>query len=198
MTTTMVPAGEDTAQTARAVFADRYLGGLCVALAVAIHRRTGWPLIAARNVRGELQHAGVRTPEGLCMDVRGEMSEWHFMTPFIASAVVPVDEGTLLREDPKIGEEDIADADGRLPSMFPALPGESSRAGRMMAFADDLEAICRKHGIWLRDDGPHGMVVYEGDGDESGFRLSFGMAGEVRMHRVFGDHEDDPAFGPAP
>jgi len=191
MAVTIEPIRDDDAESSRSVFAGMYLHGLCVAMAVAIHRRTGWPLIAARNERGDLIHAGVRTPSGSCMDVRGEMSDWHFMVEFKADRVVPADEATLLREDPKIDEREIAKAEGRLPSLFPALPRQSRRAERMAAFAEDLEGICRKHGIWLRDDGPHGMIAYEGDGAEDGFSLSFGMTGEVRLKRTWAEHDND-------
>jgi hypothetical protein len=177
------PLGHDV-DTARAVFAGQYLHGQCVALAIAIHRRTGWPLVASRGRRRELLHAGVRTPSGLCMDIRGEVGERDFMALHGADHVTPADEATLLEEDPKIGEGAIRQADERLALLFPGLPGPDARLTRIEAFANDLEEVCRRHGIWLRDDGPHGIIAYDGYGDEAGFRISLGTFGEARIHRM--------------
>jgi hypothetical protein len=64
-----------------------YLNGSCWFLALALHRRTGWPIWALslpgcpdrESVPEIVGHVCVRSPEGRYLDVRGEMSRKEFM-----------------------------------------------------------------------------------------------------------------------
>jgi hypothetical protein len=48
-----------------------FTGGQCHALALALQRRTGWPLVAVDETTGVCVHICVRRPDGLLLDVTG-------------------------------------------------------------------------------------------------------------------------------
>ena len=48
-----------------------FVGGQCHGLALAIHQRTDWPLVAVNNEKDECIHICVRRPDGLLVDVTG-------------------------------------------------------------------------------------------------------------------------------
>jgi hypothetical protein len=45
--------------------------GQCHGLALALHRRTGWPMVAVHRADGTCIHITVRRPDGLLVDVTG-------------------------------------------------------------------------------------------------------------------------------
>lgn len=51
-----------------------FLGGHCHSLALALHERTGWPLVAFDNGRGECVHVCVQRPDGQIVDITGAHS----------------------------------------------------------------------------------------------------------------------------
>lgn len=74
---------------------DAFGRGACGALALALHEKTGWPLIAvtdSHNVAegraggGSALHYAVRTPEGLLLDVDGLHSTESLIERFSADA----------------------------------------------------------------------------------------------------------------
>lgn len=72
MTTTVVESGITDADIRE------FTGGWCGELAVAMHDATGWPIVLVCDEDGETPdalpiwlHAGVRTPDGLFLDVTG-------------------------------------------------------------------------------------------------------------------------------
>ena len=48
-----------------------FTGGQCHGLALALHERTGWPLVAVDEPTGACAHVCVRRPDGLLVDVTG-------------------------------------------------------------------------------------------------------------------------------
>lgn len=58
--------------------------GWCVALANALHERTGWPVAVLADTEARLGwfHAGVRTPEGTLVDVAGEHHEYDWFDQY--------------------------------------------------------------------------------------------------------------------
>jgi hypothetical protein len=48
-----------------------FLGGHCHSLALALHARTGWPLVAIDNESGECIHVAVRSPDSRIVDITG-------------------------------------------------------------------------------------------------------------------------------
>jgi len=65
---------------ARAIFLD----GECYALAIALHRNIGWPIVGLIRV-DVIRHAGLERPDGALHDVRGPVSREEFGLPFSIS-----------------------------------------------------------------------------------------------------------------
>lgn len=67
----------------RGVLDDRALlaftGSQCHGLALAVHRRTGWPIVAVNNSGGECVHVCVRDPENrlVMLPARTAMTRWR-------------------------------------------------------------------------------------------------------------------------
>lgn len=168
----------------RSVFAAAYMCRLCVAMAAAAHRRTGWPIVALRSSSGELLHAGINVPGRGYLDVRGVLSEEEFRRGQ-AGSLSWAEDGALM-EEAGIAEADVEKADRLLRLLFDELPGRNAVADRFGGFANALEALCREHGVWLRADGARGIIAYEAYGEEVGFEVSFGPTGEARLERLLG------------
>jgi hypothetical protein len=177
------PISDEDLQHLRMARGTMFLSGQCVAFAVAVHRRAGWPLLAVRDGAGNLQHAGFRNPKGVACDARGAIGESELAHPW-GGAMSETDEETLLADDPKIDAEAIEAADHVAGLLFPDLPGSSAKQERLRAFAEGLEALCRGTGVWIRSDGPHGIPVYDAYGDEGEFEVSVGAAGDARIDRT--------------
>lgn len=52
-----------------------YTSENCWAMAIALHRATGWPLVEVAPLGWPALHGCVRRPDGLLVDVRGAFSE---------------------------------------------------------------------------------------------------------------------------
>ena len=56
--------------------------------------------------------------------------------------------------------------------IWPELPWIVSEAKRVSAFCDELEALCSKHGLWIRAPYPSSKPVLAiGEGDEAGYSV---------------------------
>lgn len=180
----MRPVSEEDRIQAREVFSGPFLHGLCAAFAVAASRRTGWLMAAVRDrATGAMLHVGLDAPGGRYLDVRGYHESQEDFCWLYGGSVSWADEGTVLDENPHVTEEKVEWADGLLDLITEDLPGRAARIDRLEGFARDLEAACRRHGVWLRSDGPHGIVVYDAYGDEGRYEFSLGPTGEARLHR---------------
>jgi hypothetical protein len=56
--------------------------------------------------------------------------------------------------------------------MWPDLPWIDTTTAKVVAFADELEELCRKHGLWIYGGVPADPPrLYLGGGDEGGYEL---------------------------
>lgn len=125
MTSRVLPLTDHQKCELRSVFEAPYMNGLCVAFAVAAHRRTGWPIAALRNSKSELLHAGAHVPGGGYLDVRGILNEQEF-TGHHVGTVSWAEEWAILYEAPNVQERDIEKAANLLGLLFDGLPGSDA------------------------------------------------------------------------
>ena len=184
MPTSIKRLSDSEKEDLRSVFAAAYMCRPCVAMAVAAHRRTGWPIVVLRSAAGELLHAGVNAPGRGYLDVRGVLPEEEFRGS--RQGALSWAEEEALMDEAGVAEDDVTKAARLLCLLFDDLPGTNVLAARFGGFADALEALCREHGVWLRADGPRGIIAYEAYGEEVGFEVSFGPTGEARLERLLG------------
>lgn len=156
---------------ARAMFLD----GECYAFAVALSRGLGRPMVGL--MRGdEIRHATVYMISHLLHDVRGIFSQEDpkLGEPFGMSppyTLRTITEGDLLAVRP-VHERTIATAARFAEAIWPNLPWTNSRARRAAAFAEELEALSRKHKFWIRAPYPAAMpILCDGMDDEAGYTL---------------------------
>lgn len=168
-------------EDARTALAGGYLQGACSAFAIAVSRRTGWPLVALWDATG-LVHSGCRTPEGAIAHAAGIVSEDEFRRSAWGE-LRDCDEATMLGSHPQT-EEQIVQA-GIHADLMLDLPGRSPTSDRYRAFAEDLVALCERHGIYLRGAMPSGsgIVAYDAYGDEAGLEVGFMATGQATISR---------------
>lgn len=152
----------------KAIFFD----GECYAFAIALHQGLGWPIVGL--VLGKvIRHAGVQSPDGTLRDVRGSLTEEefgnYFSSPPFDIQELRVDE---LRAVRPIHDRTIEKARQWAEVLWPDLPWLHSHTSKVLAFADELEALCRKHGFWIRSPVPASPpILYDAYGEEGGFEL---------------------------
>lgn len=153
-----------------------FLDGECYAFATALHRGLDWPMIGLMN-GDEVRHVAVQSPDGRLHDVRGYVSEEEFGQPFGLSypcMLKVVTEDDLLRdgEHHEVRENTIRRAKKLSEAIWPELPWKDTFALRVSAFANELEALSRKHKLWIRSPVPASLpVIAIGDDDEGGYDL---------------------------
>lgn len=184
MPSTVMKLSDSEKENLRSVFGPAYMSSMCVAMAAAAHRRTGWPIVVLRSQFGEMMHAGINVPGKGFLDVRGVLPEGAFRGN--RQGALSWAEEKALMEEAGITEVDVDKAMRLLCLLFEDLPGENALAARFGGFAEALEALCREHEVWLRGDGPCGIIAYEVYGEEVGFEVSFGPTGEARFERLLG------------
>jgi len=182
---------DDTGQKlARRIFSGKYMMGLCVAFAIAIQRKLRYGELYGIFRGDELMHAGNRS-NGMFFDVRGFMRSVEFTDGWSGCDVRLTTEEELLRCDPKITEELIRKAEFELELMYPAHclnKRESQTRDRIRKFTEDLEKLCKRHGVYIRGELPHeGPIIYEAYGDEKGFEVQFMETGQMRLRRLLDD-----------
>ena len=172
---------EEDAQFVQDMLLATCLDGQCYELAIALHRGTGLPLVGLWSatasgddgVPGTWRHAAVAYG-GCYVDARGPVSQGDLGKPFGGTEpwdVRPICEDDLRRV--RRVPEGTVDAMGRLAqAAWPDLPWKpESFQGRMEAFLADLEALSRRHRVWIRAPYPAARPVLAlGDDDESGLR----------------------------
>ena len=158
------------------LFLQIHLDGECYALAIALYEGLGWPIMGL--MEGEvIRHAAVLSPDGRFFDARGFVSEQEFGRPFGKTA--PYDLRTVSPEQlTREGEPEerkagvVASARRMAETLWPELPWKTTGVARLIAFADALELLCRRHGLWIR--GPYPTmrpVLAVGYDDEGGYCL---------------------------
>lgn len=153
-----------------------FLHGSCYAFAIALYEELGWPIVGLFVRKGGMEiidHTGVQDLDGRIFDVRGFVSEEEFGSLY---TYPPYDIRKVAVEDlsvtAPVGEYSIRRARQIAEILYPELPWRETRASRVQVFADELEALCRKHNKWIRSPiAAHAPLLQEGDGSETGYEL---------------------------
>lgn len=147
-----------------------FLEGECYAFALALNQGLGWPMVGLMK-SSTILHAGVHAPDGRFHDIRGFLTEekfgGHFLSPPFIIREVVADELYATRP---IDEHTIKKARQLAEVLWPDLPWVSTHAMKVQAFADELEALSRKHGLWICGGVPADPPrLFIGGGDEGGY-----------------------------
>jgi hypothetical protein len=150
-----------------------YLDGQCYEFAFALRRKLGWPMVGLMD--GEIiRHVLVREPEGALRDVRGRLAMTDVGKPFGMQEpyeLRDVEEADVLRM--RLVSEGSVDMAGRLAELVWPELSWNGEAKRMAAFADELEALSRKHGVWIRAPYPAALPILSGAfGEEAGYTIT--------------------------
>lgn len=154
-----------------------FLHGGCYVFALALHQGLGWPMVGLiRNERGHdrIRHAAVRNPDGRLFDIRGYITEEEIGTPFSYEPPYDLREITIadLEANAHTQSYSIKRARNIAEILWPELPWREKRISKVTAFADELEALCRKHKFWIRAPVPaQAPILTQEEGDESGYVL---------------------------
>lgn len=154
-----------------------FLDGNCYAFATALHEGLGWPMVGLMS-GDTIRHVVVVSPEGDYYDARGKVSPTRLGIPFgmmqggYELRNVTIDELERPNETPSVRQSSIRMARKFAEALWPELPWRDSAAQRAAAFCDELEALSRKHGIWIRATVPGARpILYTAYGDETGYEL---------------------------
>lgn len=164
--------GDEDWKMLHSIFSGKFLEGECYAFATALHQGLGWPIVGLMK-EDVIWHAGVRSPEGVLRDVRGDLSERefgsYFLTPpFVLRDVLVAD----LYATRPIDGQFIKRARQMAEVLWPDLPWLDSAASRAIAFADELEVLSRKHGLWICGSVPADPpCLFQACGDEGGYQV---------------------------
>lgn len=180
MTTQILPLDEEARETLQGMAMSIYLDGECYAFAIALSRGLGWPMVGLT-----LDHPSPRTPRHAAVycsfthtlhDVRGSLPQdseifgapFSCRPPYVLSSVTEED----LHNVRIVEDRSIAHARNLAEAIWPEYPWINSRAKRVKAFVDDLEAVSRRHGLWLRSPYPTARpIISEEFGKESGYTM---------------------------
>jgi hypothetical protein len=156
----------------------------CYAFAIALNRALNWPIIGL--MKGDvIYHALLESPEGI-VDYRGTLftpDDPQLGAPFSMSppyVLKVVHEEDLLATRPVL-DHDISLARVSAEALWPNYPWDNPIYQRMIAFTDELEALCRTHGIWLRAAVPAQrptLSIIEDHTDVAGYDLQIMMDGK--------------------
>lgn len=151
-----------------------FLDSECYAFAVALHRGLSWPIFGLMR-NNEIRHAFLHpfnVSSDVFFDARGYVAEEKLGKPF-GGADQPyelrqIEEKDLYAARP-IPDNFIDKARQFAEIIWPGLPWKGdTRADKILAFAKELEALSRKHGLWIRAAFPGTPpLLAEGCGDES-------------------------------
>lgn len=154
-----------------------FLDGECYAFATALHEGLGWPLMGIVGTDGVVYHAAVLAPDERFFDARGYVELRNFRDPFALperTMVQPVTLEMFARNgEPALAREhSVASARRMAEAVWPELPWKDSTAALAIRFLDELEALSRKHGLWVRSPYPAARphLALSGD-DEGGYEL---------------------------
>lgn len=176
MPTHLLPLRGDDMDAVRSIAQSMYLDGECYAFAIAVSRGTGLPIVGLMEDALPRHALVYHRNKNTFVDVRGEhtMHSPELGRPFGHRPryhLKEIPEEQLYSVRP-IGERSIEYARKYADIILPGLPWKDSRTVRAKAFCDELEALCRRHGYWLRSQAP-GMkpVLSEAHGDEAGYTI---------------------------
>ncbi|MDB5244224.1 MAG: hypothetical protein JWN18_94 [Parcubacteria group bacterium] len=154
------------------LYCSGFLEGECYAFAIALNDGLDWPLVGL--MKGDVVwHAGVWAPDGLIYDARGPLSKDAFARHFLLHPydIRDVTTHELYATRP-IDERSIKKARRLAEVLWPDLPWIDSAVAKVKAFADELEALSRKHGLWVCGNVPANTpILFAGYGDEGGYEV---------------------------
>jgi hypothetical protein len=128
-------------------------------------------------------HAGVKSPDGNIWDGRGEISEEDFMKPFAKGKnciIHDIAEEDLFARS-EIDKYTIDFFRGKAQVVWPGLPWKDGKQrDRVVAFVEELEALSRKHKLWICGPVPAMTpVMFEGYDDEIGYEINLTYDGNT-------------------
>lgn len=157
----------------------KYLHGRCYAFAIALYEGLSLPLVGIQ-VGNEIIHAGVKSGDGLYRDVRGDLTFEEFIQGFDISSEFMVrdtsreelEELYAMKVRVSLDRAFIDRARTHAESLWSSWEWKDSKVKKMERFVGDLDALCKKHGIWIREQFPASpSIIYFGDEVEAGYDL---------------------------
>lgn len=167
----------EEAESIREQLLAMYFEGECYAFATALFEGLGWPIIGLM-VGTQVRHAAVRSPDGRLLDARGFVSDEKFGRPFNCRPPYQLREMSadeLMRrgETSELRARSVHMARLLAEAAWPDLPWIDSATQHLIDFCDELEALCRRHRLWIRAPYPAAApVLAAGKDDEGGYEIN--------------------------
>jgi hypothetical protein len=170
-------------------FLESSIHGDCYPFAIALHRNLGWPIIGLFK-KEKIIHVGVKSPDEKIWDGRGEVSEEELAEPFITSpySIRHVAEEELVATG-TVDEYTIETLLEKAQIVWPDLPWKNGTPwDKVIAFADDLEKLSRKHKLWICGNNPMSLpMIFQGQDDETGYAIEPSIDGNAfTINRALG------------
>lgn len=165
----------------------------CYPVAIALHRGLEWPLIGITDGE-DIVHAGVRAPNGMLWDGRGEITEQEFEKPFLKLSsfftIQSISENDLFIKSSPAIECWVEVMLKRAQLAWPDLPWKiRTPQDQVMAFANELEELSKKYGLWVCGMTPTSLpVVFEcQDNEAARYEVELTAEGNAfTINRTFG------------
>lgn len=158
---------------------DVYRAPHCFTFAIAASRGLGAQLVCIEE-SGKIIHAGLRGTKKEFRDVRGELTREEFVYGFVSQREFIIRETTedelrLVSQEATgkpLSELLITSARRHAESLWSEWEWKENHLTKVLAFAEELEALCRKYGLWVREAGPSTLpIICQSDGEELGFEI---------------------------
>lgn len=166
----------------------RCLDGECYAFAIALSRGLNWQIIGLMKKKNVIRHAALVDSSGMYWDARGLITHSELGKPFGISPpynLRQITEKDLITARP-ISEIDIDSISRKAQAIWPDLPWrKNTLKSKVLAFAEDLERISRKHSLWIYGSVPTSLpTIAEGEKDEVGYRVKTNLDGSYTISRM--------------
>jgi hypothetical protein len=180
MTTSIVDLPEESRQLLISMHGG-FLHGMCYEFAIGMSRKIDWPIVGLINHDApkavQIEHVGLKTPDGLIHDIRGPLDEEKFSEPFRTGSRYTIEIVSIqdLYDSRRINKKEISERDVKCAEhiceiIWPALPWRESCVEKLKSFLDEVEALSRKYGLWIRAPFPGVQpVIGTQFGDEDGY-----------------------------
>jgi len=165
----------------------RCLDGQCYEFAIALNRLTSWSLWALSSSEYAIRHVLVRDAEGVLWDVRGPLRDRiEIGRPFGVREPYDLYEVTLddILRVRRVSDDAIESCTHVIEVLWPSVARTGSRLHRQEAFIRELEALSRKHNIWIRapTEAQHlWPFLSEAFGEEVGYTIAPSMDANAYM-----------------
>ncbi len=173
-----------------------YLDGQCYEFAAALYRDLDWKMLGI--FEGDVIRHVMVQPHGEALlpalwDIRGTVPRTEWGKPFGMTGSLTMKYVTLeeLRAIRPVTDEAIDRASLMAQALWPELPWKKNTFQcEALAFMADLEALCRKHKVWIRAPYPAAQIVLgKAYGDEKGFKVSPTLDGQYFFDRMISGHD---------